>query len=137
MTTQDETERTRTLANKALVARFYQAFNADDAAQFRAILAPDWADHPEAPGQKPGPAGLIDVVGAFRAAFEGLVITPEAVVAEGDLVVVRIRLEGRHVKPFFGHPASGRQVVFPGMDMHRIAAGLIQETWHFEHTDML
>lgn len=125
-----------TAVNKALVASFYDAFNREDAALFRTILSSDWKDHPEAPGQKPGPDGLIDVVAAFRGAFEGLVITPEQVVAEDDHVVVRIRLEGRHVKPFFGHSPSGRQVTFSGMDMHRLRDGRIVETWHFEHFEV-
>lgn len=118
--------------NKALVAMFYAAFNAGDADTFRAILSSDWKDHPEAPGQKPGAQGLIDVVGMFRSAFEGLHITPEVVVAEGDHVTVRIRLEGRHVLDWAGHKASQHHVVYHGMDMHRIAEGKIAETWHFE-----
>lgn len=121
------------IAEKAVVAKFYEAFNRQDDALFRSILAPDWADHPEAPGQKPGAAGLIEVVAAFRQAFEGLVITPEQVVAEDNHVVVRIRLDGRHVLPFFGHQPSGRQVSFTGMDMHRLDKGRIAETWHFEN----
>ena len=118
--------------NKALVARFYAAFNREDAAEFRAILSPAWKDHPEAPGQAPGPDGLLAVVADFREAFEGLMITPQVVVAEGDHVVVRIRLEGRHLKDFAGHAASGRHVSFNGMDKHRIEKGAIVETWHFE-----
>ncbi|MGR9178875.1 ester cyclase (plasmid) [Rhizobium leguminosarum] len=118
--------------NKALVARFYEAFNTDNADIFRTILSPVWTDHPEAPGQIPGPEGLIGVVGTFRKAFEGLHITPEQVVAEADHVVVRIRLEGHHIKDFYGHAPSGKHAVFHGMDMHRIENGAIAETWHFE-----
>lgn len=118
--------------NKALVAKFYAAFNVGDADGFRAILSPGWKDHPEAPGQKPGAEGLIDVVALFRAAFEGLHITPEVMVAEGEHVTVRIRLEGRHVLDWAGHKPSHGHVVYKGMDMHRIAGGKIAETWHFE-----
>lgn len=118
--------------NKALVAQFYEAFNQGDDAKFRSILASNWKDHPEAPGQKPGPEGLIDVAAAFRAAFEGLAITPQTTVAEGDHVTVRIRLQGRHVQDWAGFPATHRPVAFHGMDMHRIADGQIAETWHFE-----
>lgn len=118
--------------NKALVGRFYAAFNTGNTGEFRAILSPTWKDHPEAPGQAPGPEGLIAVVADFRAAFEGLRITPQQVVAEGDHVVVRILLKGRHVLDFAAHTASGSHVAFNGMDMHRIESGLIAETWHFE-----
>lgn len=119
-------------ANKALVAQFYEAFNQGDDAKFRLILASNWKDHPEASGQKSGPEGLVDVAAAFRAAFEGLVITPQTVVAEGDHVTVRIRLQGRHVLDWAGFPATHRTVAFSGMDMHRIADDRIAETWHFE-----
>lgn len=118
---------------KQAAARFYAAFNSGDAAAFRALLTPDWIDHPEAPGQQQGPDGLIDVVALFRSAFEGLVIWAETVVADEDHVVVRIRLEGKHVKDWAGHRASGRQVTFHGMDMHRLEGDRIAETWHFEN----
>lgn len=113
--------------------RFYSAFNSGDAPAFRALLTPNWTDHPEAPGQSPGPEGLIEVVALFSAAFEGLVITPETIVSDGSHVVARIRLQGKHVKDWAGHKASGRQVTFHGMDMHRLEGDRIAETWHFEN----
>ncbi|WP_210203182.1 ester cyclase [Rhizobium phaseoli] len=96
------------------------------------MLSPEWKDHPEAPGQAPGVQGLIEVVASFHEAFKGLHITEEQVVAEDDHVVVRIRIEGRHVGAFLGHAPTGETVTFSGMDMHRIKDGSITETWHFE-----
>lgn len=58
-------------------------------------------------------------------------------VAEGDLVVCRIAMQGRHVGDIAHRKASGRQVSFTGMDMHRIVNGQILDTWHFENDDGL
>lgn len=117
---------------KRLAQHFYAAFNACDPVAFRHVLSPFWIDHPVAPGRQPGPDELVAIVGAFQAAFEGLVLTPEHMVAETDHVAVRVRMEGRHVGEWAGHPPSGRPVVFHGLDMHRIEADHIVETWHFE-----
>lgn len=118
--------------NKRLAQRFYAAFNDCDAAAFRQVLSPIWIDHPVIPGRQPGPDELVAIVGAFKSAFEGLILTPEHIVAEADHVAVRIRMEGRHVGEWAGYPASGRSVVFHGLDMHRVEADHIVETWHFE-----
>jgi predicted ester cyclase len=123
---------TSTDANKALVARFYEGFNSGDLSVYDEILAEDWQDHPIWPGQHPGRAGFGMVVSMFRDAFEGLTIAQEVVVAEGEHVACRITLRGRHVKDWAGHPATGRQTTFYGLDMHHVVGGLIRSTWHFE-----
>lgn len=123
--------------HKALAAAFYQAFNANDAAAFDRLLADNWINHPADPGQPNTPAGFKRAVAHTHAAFAGFHIEVEAVVAEHDLIVCRIAMSGRHVADFDQWKASGRQVRFSGMDMHRIENGRIRETWHFENYEGL
>ncbi|WLE00705.1 ester cyclase (plasmid) [Agrobacterium leguminum] len=59
-------------------------------------------------------------------------IQRDALVAERDLVVCRLTMTGRHVKPLGDWPPSGKDEVFYGMDMHQLVEGRIVETWHFE-----
>ncbi|WP_240431496.1 ester cyclase [Pectobacterium parmentieri] len=82
-------------------------------------------------------AGFKHAVTHTHAAFEGFHIDIEAVVAENDLVVCRIAMSGQHIGDFDRWKASGQQVRFSGMDMHRIEGGRISETWHFENFDGL
>ncbi|QDQ87468.1 ester cyclase [Alcaligenaceae bacterium SJ-26] len=121
----------------AIAQAFYHAFNNNDVSAFDHLLAAGWVNHPADPGQPNTPAGFKRAVELTHAAFERFHIDIEAVVAEHDLVVCRITMRGRHVADFDTWKASGREVCFSGMDMHRIDAGKIQETWHFENFDGL
>lgn len=121
----------------ALAGAFYRAFNHNDGAAFDTLLVPHWINHPADPGQPATPAGFRNAVAETHTALEGFHIEVEAVVAEGDLVVSRIAMCGRQVGAFADRAPSGREVRFAGMDMHRIEAGRIVETWHFENFDGL
>ena len=118
---------------KALVATFYDAFTGRDLAAFDDILATGWINHPADPGRENNREGFKAGVVDFHAAFEGFRIRRDALVAEGDLVVCRITMSGRHVGVLGDWRPDGREVTFHGMDMHRIEQGRIAETWHFEN----
>ncbi len=117
---------------KALVVAFYEAFTGRDLAAFDDILAAGWINHPADPGRENNRDGFKAGVADFHAAFEGFRIRRDALVAEGDLVVCRITMTGRHVGVLGEWQPDGRDVTFHGMDMHRIEQGRIAETWHFE-----
>ena len=50
-------------------------------------------------------------------------------VSEGDKVVTRWTFTGRHEGELFGIPATGMDVEFAGIDIHRIREGRIVEEW--------
>ena len=52
-----------------------------------------------------------------------------AIAVDGDKIVARIVLRGTHQGPFFGIPATGRQVVVPGIHLMRYADGKMVEHW--------
>ncbi|MDT7741879.1 MAG: hypothetical protein QOE59_957 [Actinomycetota bacterium] len=62
-------------------------------------------------------------------AFPDLRITVEDIVAEGDRVVVRLRLRGTHRGPFQGMATTGRSVEFGAIRIYRLDDGLVAETW--------
>ena len=119
-------------ANEAVARRFNEPFNTGDPAPYDALLAPDWVDHPRAPDQPPGPAGMRAVVAAFRAAFPDLRVENAAVLVAGDHVTVRTVARGTHRGAFLGLPPTGRRVEFTAIEIHRILGGQIAETWHVE-----
>jgi steroid delta-isomerase-like uncharacterized protein len=63
------------------------------------------------------------------AAFPDLRITTDDIIAEGDKVVARWTATGTHLGELMGIPASGRQISFAGMTVHRFADGKIAENW--------
>ncbi|WP_411571187.1 ester cyclase [Pectobacterium cacticida] len=119
-------------ANIAVVVAFYEAFTHADLNAFDTILAPEWINHPADPGRDNTPQGFKAGVQDFHTAFEGFRIQRDAIVAQHDLVVCRITMTGRHVRPLGTWQPSGERVTFHGMDMHRLIQGRIAETWHFE-----
>jgi steroid delta-isomerase-like uncharacterized protein len=66
---------------------------------------------------------------AFFAAFPGLHISIEDVIAQGDKVAVRITWQGTHQGEFMGIPPTGKPVTVTGINLYRVANGKIVEEW--------
>jgi steroid delta-isomerase-like uncharacterized protein len=118
--------------NKAIVRRFYAAYNDYDLAALDAIVASDYHDHNPAPGQGPGLTGLKQLYGLFHNAFADLKITVEEIVAEGDTVATRAPGHGTHTGDFLGIPATHKVVTIESNDFFRLANGKITDGWHVE-----
>lgn len=61
-------------------------------------------------------------------AFEP-VVTHEGMIAEGDLVTTRLSVKGRHVAPYQGLEATGREISGTGHATFRFENGKIAESW--------
>jgi predicted ester cyclase len=72
------------------------------------------------------------VVQAFRTAFPDLHFTIEDLFVAREKVVVRSTARGTHQGTFLGVPPTGQRVEFRAADIHRVAHGLIVDTWHLE-----
>jgi predicted ester cyclase len=70
----------------------------------------------------------IDIAG-YRSAFPDLRMTTEDLVADGDRIARRFRIEGTHAGAFMGIPPSGQRVALGGIAIHRVAEGRLVETW--------
>ncbi|HWU37535.1 MAG TPA: ester cyclase, partial [Candidatus Acidoferrum sp.] len=66
---------------------------------------------------------------AVRAAFPDFHNTIEELIAEGDKVVARLTYRGTHRGHLFGIVPTGRQVVYSGIAIFRIAGGKIVDGW--------
>lgn len=116
----------------ALALRFYEPYRTGNLDLLDVVLASDWADHPPAPGQEPGPGPFKPRVAGLRHAFPDLAVQTEDVIAAGDRVVVRSVLTGTHQGQLLDIPPTGKPVAMRVIDIHRIADGRIAETWHIE-----
>jgi steroid delta-isomerase-like uncharacterized protein len=68
-------------------------------------------------------------VSLFYLAFPDLVHSIENQVAEGDMVVSRLTVQGTHQGPFQGMPPTGKRVKFTDIMVNRIEDGKIIELW--------
>jgi hypothetical protein len=133
------------LANDAagLIRQFYAAVDADrpDPAVYGAMLAQDFVDN-DRPGIAPPEVSDRDVTLALFAELEQAF--PDAVhrfdILEPigiDHALVYWTFEGTHTGPFFGTPASGREVSINGVDIFRTEGGKFVEQWHVEELQSL
>jgi steroid delta-isomerase-like uncharacterized protein len=95
----------------------------------------DHIDHMAPPGQAPGIAGLRQTFAMFFEAFPDWQISIDDMIAEGDKLVVRISYTATHRGPFFGIPATGRQIRSGGTHTLRYVGNKIAEHWG--HSDDL
>lgn len=98
------------------------------------LYAPDVVDHNPAPGQRPGIAGIVDVLGWLREAVPDLRMRIGCYVIDGNMVADRWTMTGTHNgAPLMGITPRGRRFTIAGMDVCRIGAdGLITDVWHCE-----
>jgi predicted ester cyclase len=118
--------------NKELVRRLYGGLMAGgDTAVAEQLLADDYLDH-DIPGVgEGGKPELVAAVLAVRASFPDIVPTLGPVLAEADLVAVRIQAHGTHTGAPFppGIPATGRSMTWKEVHIFRCAGGRIAEHW--------
>lgn len=85
--------------------------------------------HPAFPDPQNGRDKLVGGLSAFRAGFSNLKLTVEAMIAEGNFVVVRWRSQGTHDGELFGIPATGKSMNIGGMSYLEIINGKIVQDW--------
>jgi predicted ester cyclase len=122
-----------------LVERLYEAMNTgephliDDVATN--VLAPHWSNEPLAPGQQPGADGFRAFVPWLRAVWPDFTIAHDEVIVSADGTRIAIRSTSRVTHTtgdFLGIAATGRQAEYRAFDVHHIADGRIQKSYHLE-----
>ena len=114
--------------NRTIALQTMEALHERDLESARAKVAPGarfygWAPEPlDADGHKAFMFGLLT-------AFPDSNFIVDDVVAEGDKVAVRHRLQGTHQAELQGIPATGRQVEIGGIVIFRIENGMVAEAW--------
>ncbi len=118
-----------------LVRDFMDAvWNAHDPAAATAFFDPAFVDHAYAPPDAAGHAGMLR---AFTAAFSDTRHDVEQLTTDGDLVLLRTRVRGRHTGPFRDVPASGHAIDVVQYRSFRVAGGRIAEHWALFDTPTL
>lgn len=126
--------------NKDVVRRLYGLFeegNIDE--QVDELLAPDYVNHsPGMPDQPTGPEGVKAVVSMFRSGMPDLRLVIDDMIAEGDKVAVRYKIEGTHEGELFGVPPTGQRVSIESFTVERVSDGRTREHWRVTDTlDMM
>ena len=124
-----------------LLARGFRLMESWDDAEAAAIIAPQYtnaeASSEPPPARLPGIAGVRATYDWLHHAYDDLHWTLDKVVAEGDWVVARTTMSGRHCGPFTTYgpdgqvasevAATGRQFAVSQSHWYRIADGQLAE----------
>lgn len=119
-----------TEANKQLARDYFTAFLAADEAWWAKYVAPGFRRHdPGLPFDVVGPAGVKKLAEALLPGIPDLQLPIEDVVAEGDKVLVRLRVKGTHGGELMGVPATGRPIDIAVLDLFTIRDAQLVEHW--------
>jgi predicted ester cyclase len=113
--------------NKALVRRFFELLELELRVP-EELLGPGFTYHVAGSPPKDLEASK-QRAREFLAAFSDLKHVEEDMVAEGDRVAFRSRLEGTHTGEFMGVAGSDKQISVVEMGIMRIENGKIAEMW--------
>lgn len=94
--------------------------------ELASFIHPEYVDH-NSEGTERGPSLVAAHLEALRDTFPDFRVRIEAMIAEGDLVVTRVRAGGTHTGVWQGVEPTGSDIQLHGINVDRIEAGLIAE----------
>ena len=117
--------------NKALVRRVFEELNGQSLHVVDEVMVPDYVHHDPAlpPEAQHGRDNYRGGVAMFYSAFPDLTCTIRDQIAEGDKVVTRLSWKGTHRGELMGIPATGKEVNFDMIAIHRIVDAKVVEGW--------
>ncbi len=117
--------------NNLLVQRAVEdVWNKGNYSTLDQLVARDIVIHSSTPGEDiHGQDGVKQFYTALRSAFPDIRFTIDDQFAHGDKVVTRWSAHATHLGPFQEIPPTGRQVRLSGIDIDRIADGVVAECW--------
>lgn len=119
-----KTELTR--ITRAVLDELFEKGNIDAAGR---LVHPGFVNH-EAPPESPqGPEGLKETVSWLRSLWGPMRFDIEDEICEGDKVVARVLMHGRHVGEFMGKAPSGKEFATKQIHVWRIEDGKVIEHW--------
>jgi len=117
--------------NKAIIRRWLEeGWSKGNLAVADEVIDPGFVVHGAGGQAVPsGPAGVKQLVSAWRTGFPDGRMVVEDMLAEGDKVAIRMAWHGMHTGSFYGYAPTGRHVTVTSIGIDRIANGRIVEGW--------
>src|SRR5690349_17709164 len=116
--------------NKQLVRAYFRAFLQKDEAWWRAHIAPGFIRHdPGLPFEVRGVEGVKRLADALLPGIPDMALPIEDLVAEGEKVLARLRVQGTHKGDLMGIPATGKRIDIAVLDLFQIHDDKLIEHW--------
>jgi predicted ester cyclase len=104
-------------------------FNRGELDRLEEFVTPDYVNHEAWEGEDPGFEGFRLRMRRLHDAVSDMHMEIHHVVAQGDLIVYRATLSGRHTGPLLGIPATNRRFAARQMHMLRMRGARACEHW--------
>ncbi len=118
-----------TRENKALVRRYWKAYETGDVEAVVAFLHSRHVFHPEGGRRVEGLRARTREDAVFLRGFPRVRVVVEDQVAEGDRVASRITMIATQSGRYQGRAPTGKRIRIPFLDIARIRDGKIVEEW--------
>jgi steroid delta-isomerase-like uncharacterized protein len=115
--------------NKALIRRFYDAWNAQNMEVVVSMIAPNFVDHVMPPELAYGREGFLKARALGRKALADVHIQLEQVFAENDYVIAHVIIHATQVGTFQSIPATGKRIALEAISIMRMENDQIVEHW--------
>ena len=116
--------------NKAIVRRFIdEVFLKGDLDAVDQLLTDDFTPHTWG-GMSDGKRDLKEAIERVAAGISDEEMTIEDIIAESDLVALRLTSAATHTGEFMGMPASGKRYEIGEIHFFRLRDGKVAEHWH-------
>jgi steroid delta-isomerase-like uncharacterized protein len=109
-------------SNKSLVRKWIAAWMAKDLAALDALFAPDYTVNEKVVGVE----GVRQGVNFLHSILADISAEANDIVAEGDKVVLRWTVRGKHTGEMPGVPATGKVVELQGINIYQVVDGKIR-----------
>jgi predicted ester cyclase len=93
------------------------------------LIHPDFINHEAPPDNPQGPDGLKETVSWLRGLWGPMRAEIEDEICEGDKVVARVIIHGRHVGEFLGRAPTGKEFAAEHIHIWRVDDGRVVEHW--------
>jgi steroid delta-isomerase-like uncharacterized protein len=114
--------------NKTIVKNYLErVWDQHDYTAIDDNIRPDYIQH--SPNVPPGRDGVKAFFKMIESAFSDVKFTVEDMLSEGDKVVWRWTIQGKHTGSFRGLPPSGKDFAFSGISILRLENGKFAELW--------
>ena len=115
--------------NKALIRRFYEAWNEGKMEVVVGMIAPNFVDHVMPAELAFGREGFLKARESGRRALADVHIEVVDVFGEGDYVISRVIIHATQVGTFQGIPATGRRFALEAISILRLENDQLVEHW--------
>lgn len=116
--------------NRQLVRRvLVELFERGDLDATQELIHPRFVNHEAPPDNPQGPEGLKETISWLRSLWGPMRFEIEDEISEGDKVVARVVMHGRHVSEFMGRAPTGKEFATKQIHVYRVEDGKVIEHW--------